>query len=91
MPVVAFSRTYGLGARWRNPATRKDKNDLYQHAVHEERKQREEEESNRLFYVAMTRARRRLIISYHGENGDGKKQEPSRFLAVLPTESCQTL
>ena len=33
VPVVAFSRHYGLGARWRNPVTGKDKDDLFQHAL----------------------------------------------------------
>lgn len=48
-------------------------------------------EEHRLFYVAMTRARCRLIISYHTFNGDGKRQEASRFLNVLPSEVCQEL
>ena len=38
LPVVAFSRRYGLGARWRNPGGRKDKDDLFQHAIRDERK-----------------------------------------------------
>jgi len=62
-PVVAFSRHIGLGARWRNPATGEDKDDLYQHALREERRQREEEESARLLYVAMTRAEQHLVLS----------------------------
>jgi ATP-dependent exoDNAse (exonuclease V) beta subunit len=66
-PVVAFSRHYGLGARWRNPASGKDKDDLFQHAIRAERKQREEEESNRLLYVAMTRAEQHLVLSFSGE------------------------
>ena len=36
VPVVAFSRHHGLGARWRNPASGKDKDDLYQHALRQE-------------------------------------------------------
>uniref|UniRef100_Q027B7 DNA 3'-5' helicase n=1 Tax=Solibacter usitatus (strain Ellin6076) TaxID=234267 RepID=Q027B7_SOLUE len=64
VPAVAFSRHYGLGARWRNPASGQDKDDLFQHALRREWKQREEEESNRLFYVAMTRAEQRLILSF---------------------------
>jgi ATP-dependent exoDNAse (exonuclease V) beta subunit len=63
-PVIAFSPRFGLGARWRNPATGKDKNDLVLHALGGERKRREEDESDRLFYVAMTRAERRLILSF---------------------------
>ena len=64
--VVAFSPRIGLGARWRNPAVREDKNDVFQHAIREERKVREAEESHRLLYVAMTRAEKRLILSFSG-------------------------
>ena len=63
-PVVAFSRRYGLGARWRNPAKREDKDDLYQHALREEWRKREQEESDRLLYVAMTRAEEHLVLSF---------------------------
>ena len=65
-PVVAFSRRYGLGARWRNPAKRErqDKDDLYQHALREEWKAREQEESDRLLYVAVTRAEEHLVLSF---------------------------
>jgi ATP-dependent exoDNAse (exonuclease V) beta subunit len=64
VPVVAFSRHYGLGARWRNPATGKDKDDLFQHALRQEWSVREEQESSRLLYVAMTRAERHLVLSF---------------------------
>jgi ATP-dependent exoDNAse (exonuclease V) beta subunit len=64
--VAAFSPRIGLGARWRNPAVREDKNDVFQHAIREERKAREAEESHRLLYVAMTRAEKRLILSFSG-------------------------
>ncbi|MBZ5623794.1 MAG: UvrD-helicase domain-containing protein [Acidobacteriia bacterium] len=66
VPVVAFSRHFGLGARWRNPAKREEKDDLFQHAIREERKNREAEESNRLLYVAMTRAEQHLVLSFSG-------------------------
>ena len=62
-PVVAFSRHAGLGARWRNPGSGEDKDDLVQHAIREERSQREAEEGNRLLYVAMTRAEQHLVLS----------------------------
>lgn len=66
-PAVAFSRYRGLGARWRNPAAREDKDDLYQHALRVEWKTREAEESSRLLYVAMTRAEQHLILSFAGK------------------------
>ena len=72
VPVVAFSPRVGLGARWRNPADGGDKDDVFQHAIREERKQREEEESNRLLYVAMTRAEQHLALTF---SGTGRKIE----------------
>jgi ATP-dependent exoDNAse (exonuclease V) beta subunit len=63
-PVVAFSRRFGLGARWRNPAVREDKDDLFQHALREEWRTREQQESDRLLYVAMTRAEEHLALSF---------------------------
>jgi ATP-dependent helicase/nuclease subunit A len=64
LPVVAFSRTYGLGARWRNPISKEDKDDLFQHSIRKERKTREEQESHRLLFVAMTRAEQHLVLSF---------------------------
>lgn len=64
LPVVAFSRRFGLGARWRNPATGEDKDDLFQHAIRSERKKQEDAESDRLLYVAMTRAEQHLVLSF---------------------------
>jgi ATP-dependent helicase/nuclease subunit A len=65
-PVIAFSRRYGIGARWRMPGGREEKDDLFQHYIREERKRREEEESHRLLYVAMTRAEQHLVLSFSG-------------------------
>ena len=89
-PVVAFSPRVGLGARWRNPADGKDKDDAFQHAIREERKQREEEESSRLLYVAMTRAEQHLALTF---SGTGKKTENwakrvSESLNLPVTETC---
>jgi ATP-dependent exoDNAse (exonuclease V) beta subunit len=72
-PVVAFSPRVGLGARWRNPAKsggREEKGDLFQHALRQERHEREAEEGNRLLYVAMTRAEQHLVLSF---SGNGRK------------------
>ncbi len=43
----------------------------------------EEEELRRLFYVALTRARLHLFISYCGFKNDGKPLEPSMFIAEI--------
>ena len=78
VPVVAFSRHHGLGARWRNPATGKDKDDLYQHALRQEWKRREEEESSRLLYVAMTRAENHLVLSFSGHRPQARQLGQTR-------------
>jgi ATP-dependent exoDNAse (exonuclease V) beta subunit len=65
--VVTFSPRIGLGARWRNPAVREDKDDLFQHKIREERARREDAESHRLLYVAMTRAEQHLVLSFSGK------------------------
>jgi ATP-dependent helicase/nuclease subunit A len=88
LPVVAFSPRIGLGARWRNPAVREDKNDRFQHAIHEERKRRETEESHRLLYVAMSRAEQHLVLSFTGS----KTKEWAKVVAEslrLDTETCR--
>jgi DNA helicase-2/ATP-dependent DNA helicase PcrA len=41
------------------------------------------DEEHRLFYVAATRARRRLLFSWHEQNQYGKAQVPSRFLRFV--------
>jgi ATP-dependent exoDNAse (exonuclease V) beta subunit len=63
-PVVAFSPRCGLGAGWRNPASREDKDDLFHHAIRVELKEREGREADRLLYVAMTRAEHHLALSF---------------------------
>ncbi|HEV2445972.1 MAG TPA: UvrD-helicase domain-containing protein, partial [Candidatus Sulfopaludibacter sp.] len=72
-PVVAFEPRIGLGARWRNPAVREDKDDLVQRALRKRRKEREEQESNRLLYVAMTRAGQHLALSFSGKPANWAK------------------
>ncbi len=41
------------------------------------------EEEKRLFYVALTRAKRHIVLTSHGTNEWGKKNLPSRFLNRL--------
>ncbi len=50
----------------------------------------EAEESRRLFYVAMTRAKKQLVISYAIKDDGDKALEKSRFVAELETESNLT-
>lgn len=45
------------------------------------------EESRRLFYVAMTRAKKQLVISYAERDNNDKELEKSRFVAELETHA----
>lgn len=69
---LSFSPRYGLGARWRNPADGEPHDDRFQHAIRAERHERESQESNRLLYVAMTRAEEHLVLSMAGPKNWGK-------------------
>jgi ATP-dependent exoDNAse (exonuclease V) beta subunit len=91
VPVVAFSRHHGLGARWRNPATGKDKDDLFQHALRQEWSLREEAESSRLLYVAMTRAEHRLVLSFSttGRQPANWDKLAIERLALDPGKPCE--
>lgn len=62
-PHLAFSPRHGLGARWLNPVTGEDTGDLFHAAIRQEDTDREMQESNRLLYVAMTRAEEHLVLS----------------------------
>ena len=46
-------------------------------------KAKEEEELRRLFYVALTRAEKNLVISYSRFRNDGRELEPSMFIAEI--------
>ncbi len=63
-PVIAFSPAAGLGAKWRNPVTGAGKSDIAHQAIVAEMKARDAAEENRLLYVATTRAKNRLILSF---------------------------
>ncbi len=54
----------------------------YKGDVHDER---------RLFYVAMTRAKRELSITYSKSDWEGKEQEKSQFINELPAEVLTSL
>ena len=100
--AIAFSPRVGLGARWRHPLGRTDKNkddakdDVFLHAIRQQLKQREKEEGHRLLYVAMTRAEERLVLSF---STSGKKPQnwaalvsdrlPVRALAEAPARAAR--
>lgn len=47
----------------------------------------QKEESRRLFYVAITRAKQCLMISYAGKDKNGKEQESSQFAGEILADS----
>ena len=63
-PIVSYSHAHGLGVKWRDPDTRLGAPD----AIHKANKNHIEagqaEEDNRVLYVAMTRAKDRLTLSF---------------------------
>ncbi|MGH9673967.1 MAG: UvrD-helicase domain-containing protein [Bryobacteraceae bacterium] len=63
-PALLLSRGGALGVRWRDPAAGGGCGDPAYLAAEEESDAREEAEENRLLYVAMTRARDRLVLSF---------------------------
>lgn len=63
-PSLGFAPGIGLGARWYNPATGKSKGDMRQCLIRERKTRQEKAESNRLLYVAMTRAEEHLVFSF---------------------------
>ncbi|HEY0964836.1 MAG TPA: ATP-dependent DNA helicase, partial [Candidatus Paceibacterota bacterium] len=50
-----------------------------------------EEDERRLFYVAMTRAKRKLVFSAATMSISGKEQLLSRFLGVVPADIVETV
>jgi ATP-dependent exoDNAse (exonuclease V) beta subunit len=74
---ILYSPAMGLGMKWRNPVTGDSARDqLFDRILHAHR-DREARESDRLLYVAMTRAEERLILSC---SGVGRLENWAQFL-----------
>lgn len=89
-PVLAFSPAAGLGAKWRNPATGAGQSDRAHKRIVEEIQAREAAEENRLLYVAMTRAKDRLILSYAAKKR-GSSWPKLVANAILSTRSADQI
>ncbi len=46
----------------------------------------ENEDERRLFFVALTRARKKIFLSYSSQDASGKERTPSQFLTELPLQ-----
>lgn len=60
---LLYSIEDGIGVSWLNAATGESFSDAAHRAIREKRKEQERNESDRLFYVAMTRAEEHLVLS----------------------------
>ncbi|MEX2303835.1 MAG: UvrD-helicase domain-containing protein [Bryobacterales bacterium] len=60
---LLFSPADGIGVSWLNAAKGEGFSDAAHRAIREKRKDQERNESDRLFYVAMTRAEEHLVLS----------------------------
>jgi ATP-dependent exoDNAse (exonuclease V) beta subunit len=60
---LLYSLQDGIGVSWLNAATGESFSDAAHLAIREKRKEQEGHESDRLFYVAMTRAEEHLVLS----------------------------
>jgi ATP-dependent exoDNAse (exonuclease V) beta subunit len=63
-PSIDFLPDFGLGFRWRGSKPGSSHGDPVWRRIRERWRRRNREEENRLLYVAMTRAKERLILSY---------------------------
>ena len=67
VPPALLSPRLGLGVRWRHPVTGHSAKDSLYAEIEAELKTREAAESDRLLYVAMTRAEEHLVLSCSGK------------------------
>jgi ATP-dependent exoDNAse (exonuclease V) beta subunit len=63
-PIVRYSAEHGLGLRWRDPATGDPAPDTTWKLNEEAANRAQTDEENRLLYVAMTRAKEHLVLSW---------------------------
>ncbi len=61
-----------IGVKWHHPESGRSFSDPVRRAVQEEVKEREAREENRLLYVAMTRAREHLVLSWTAKQQKGE-------------------
>ena len=60
---LLFHPDHGVGARWADPAEKDGRKDPAYEAIHVDKKELDRAESDRIFYVAVTRAEEHLVLS----------------------------
>lgn len=83
-PPFSFTPQVGLGTTWRAGYDEKPQGDIFHAANCAIISAREEQESNRLLYVAMTRAEEHLILSYSTDSKSQNWAAHVRKLLVKP-------
>jgi ATP-dependent exoDNAse (exonuclease V) beta subunit len=63
-PSICHSPDQGIAVRWRSPVSEQTIAEPAHNYICDELRNREQEEENRLLYVALTRAEKRLVLSY---------------------------
>ncbi|HWE53547.1 MAG TPA: UvrD-helicase domain-containing protein [Bryobacteraceae bacterium] len=82
---VTFTPEFGLGLKWNDPSSKDGIEDSWQMRNSDSLKERDKAESNRLLYVAMTRAEQHLILSYSA--GDRK---PANWAKLVDSMEIRT-
>ncbi len=75
LPSLTFTTAGGLGTKWRNPSGGEMVSDWFRAKNKAAIRERENDESDRLLYVAMTRAEEHLLLSY----ALGEKDKPHEW------------
>ena len=85
---LEFDHVYIIGCNKRHWESNRGRTDSYvlPAGMVDPTQDTDEEDERRLFYVAMTRAKRTLTMSYSSENVRGMPEEPSRFIAEIMAE-----
>jgi ATP-dependent helicase/nuclease subunit A len=89
IPVLTFTTGSGLGTKWRDPQGGEALSDWFRVQNKIAIRERESHESNRLLYVAMTRAEEHLVLSYALGPKDKPQQWAEPVCRVLDMSSLE--
>jgi ATP-dependent helicase/nuclease subunit A len=64
LPVITYSARFGLGVKWRDPDSWVGVGDASYTGIEAVEKDRQSKENDRLLYVAMTRAKEHMVLSF---------------------------
>jgi ATP-dependent exoDNAse (exonuclease V) beta subunit len=64
LPIITYAHGFGLGVKWRDPDDWNGVGDTAYGAINGKQKAKQYEEDRRLLYVAMTRAKEHMVLSF---------------------------